>query len=132
MLTGFNLYREDEDTIRIQSSYNHLGNNKEHEEETVKVNYIGNWVNLKFETEKTYTDGVLTGLTTVIYVNGTEYTFSDTFALDKTTDAEGDIVDVNVGRVQLVYYKQGTDDVGSTIWIDNVYCGKYKKQTTAN
>jgi hypothetical protein len=132
MLTGFNLYREDEDTIRIQSSYNHLGNNKKHEEETVDVNYIDNWVNLKFETEKTYTDGVLTGLTTVIYVNGTAYTFSDTFALDKTTDAEGDIVDVNVGRVQLVYYKQGTDDVDSTIWIDNVYCGKYKEQTTAN
>jgi hypothetical protein len=128
--TGFNFYRESDTSFRIQSSYNHLGASNDVEDKTVSdVTLIGSWIHLKLVTTKIYTDKVLTGLVTEIYVNNmAAISFTDTFAYNTaTTDVTNDIVDVNIGRAQIVQYKQGANDVDSIFWLDNIYCGKIAK-----
>ena len=128
--TGFNFYRMSDTSFKIQSSFNHPGTNGTHETVTVTgVDFIGKWMTLKTVTEKVYTEGVLTGLETKIYVGDGDdpvATFNDTFVLnDSTTDIENDIVDIDIGRVHVSCYRQTQYDL--VIWLDNIYCGKQAK-----
>lgn len=129
-ITAFNLYNSSAG-LRVECSYRHPGAGTE---EATSYTFdgipaTGGWIRLSFVTTKTYTDDVLTGLSTAITVKSGEttrsHTFNDCYILDTETAAENDILDVNVGRAWIVQYKQSNS---YNMWIDNIWCGKKAPQ----
>ena len=125
-ITAFNLFKTAAG-IKIGTSYRHAGNGGTEEHVFTGIPATGGWIKLRFTTTKTYTDDVLTGLSTEVTVTGNDatdtYVFDDCFAFNtKTTDIDNDLVDVNVGRAWIVQYRQAKHSYD--MWLDNIWCGK--------
>lgn len=79
------------------------------------------WINLKFELTKVYTDGVLTNMLMTATVKDSDGTRTNTISTGRYTN--GAFVDYNVDAFKISYFRS----MQSTFYIDNVYASKITK-----